>query len=71
MMCVPSRFAVLRDPADWLSVNSFKGNVTTKAILDRESPHVHHNQYTALFIATDNGKKFCTWRSYVILKLLL
>ncbi|XP_073706295.1 cadherin-13 [Garra rufa] len=49
------RFAVLRDPADWLIVNPFKGNVTTRAILDRESPHVHNNQYTALFLATDNG----------------
>uniref|UniRef100_A0A8C2BDI1 Cadherin-13 n=1 Tax=Cyprinus carpio TaxID=7962 RepID=A0A8C2BDI1_CYPCA len=49
------RFSVLRDPADWLIVNPFKGNVTTRAILDRESPHVHNNQYTALFMATDNG----------------
>lgn len=55
---MPLRFAVLRDPADWLIVNQFKGNVTTKAILDRESPHVHNNQYTALFMATDNGRAF-------------
>lgn len=55
---MPLRFAVLRDPADWLIVNPFKGNVTTRAILDRESPHVHNNQYTALFMATDNGRAF-------------
>ncbi|KAM7002877.1 cadherin-13 [Tautogolabrus adspersus] len=49
------RYAVLRDPAGWLSVNPVRGTVNTSASLDRESPHVHDNKYTAVFIATDNG----------------
>lgn len=50
------RFAVLRDPAGWLSVNPVKGTVNTTGTLDRESPHVHNNRYSAVFMATDNGK---------------
>ncbi|XP_074534517.1 cadherin-13 [Halichoeres trimaculatus] len=49
------RYAVLRDPAGWLSVNPVRGTVNTSASLDRESPYVHDNRYTAVFIATDNG----------------
>ncbi|XP_046907452.1 cadherin-13, partial [Hypomesus transpacificus] len=48
------RFAVLRDPAGWLSVNPVRGTVNTSASLDRESPFVHDNKYTAVFLATDN-----------------
>ncbi|KAJ7997723.1 hypothetical protein DPEC_G00215080 [Dallia pectoralis] len=51
----PWRFAVLRDPANWLSVNPVRGTVNTSANLDRESPYVHNNKYTAVFMATDNG----------------
>lgn len=50
------RYAVLRDPAGWLSVNPVRGTVNTSASLDRESPYVHDNKYTAVFIATDNGE---------------
>ena len=49
------RYAVLRDPAGWLSVNPVRGTVNTSSPLDRESPYVHDNKYTAVFIATDNG----------------
>ncbi|XP_068613294.1 cadherin-13-like [Brachionichthys hirsutus] len=49
------RYAVLRDPAGWLSVNPVRGTVNTSAPLDRESPYVRDNRYTAVFIATDNG----------------
>uniref|UniRef100_A0A8C7L5F0 Cadherin-13 n=1 Tax=Oncorhynchus kisutch TaxID=8019 RepID=A0A8C7L5F0_ONCKI len=51
------RFAVLRDPANWLSVNPVRGTVNTSANLDRESPYVHDNKYTAIFMATDNGSR--------------
>lgn len=50
------RYAVLRDPAGWLSVNPVRGTVNTSASLDRESPYVQDNKYTAVFIATDNGE---------------
>ncbi|XP_024137460.1 cadherin-13 [Oryzias melastigma] len=49
------RYAVLRDPAGWLGVNPVRGTVNTSASLDRESPYVHDNKYTALFVAVDNG----------------
>lgn len=50
------RFALLDDPAGWLTVNPVKGTVNTTAILDRESSFVHNNMYSAVFIAIDNGK---------------
>lgn len=56
LILLSHRYAVLRDPAGWLSVNPVRGTVNTSAPLDRESPYVHDNKYTALFIATDNGE---------------
>lgn len=53
------RYAVLQDPAGWLSVNPVRGTVNTSASLDRESPYVYDNKYTAVFIATDNGELHC------------
>uniref|UniRef100_A0A3B4CTH0 Cadherin-13 n=1 Tax=Pygocentrus nattereri TaxID=42514 RepID=A0A3B4CTH0_PYGNA len=63
------RFAVLRDPAGWLSVNPVRGMVNTTATLDRESPHVHNNHYSAVFMATDNGNPPATGTGTLIIKL--
>ncbi|XP_028306986.1 cadherin-13 [Gouania willdenowi] len=63
------RYAVLRDPAGWLSVNPVRGTVNTSAALDRESPYVHDNKYTALFIATDNGSPPATGTGTLIIYL--
>lgn len=63
------RYAVLRDPAGWLSVNPVKGTVNTSASLDRESPYVHDDKYTALFIATDNGNPPATGTGTLIISL--
>ncbi|KAL6478961.1 hypothetical protein MHYP_G00123940 [Metynnis hypsauchen] len=63
------RFAVLRDPAGWLSVNPVRGMVNTTATLDRESPHVHNNRYSAVFMATDNGNPPATGTGTLIIKL--
>lgn len=63
------RYAVLRDPAGWLSVNPVKGTVNTSSSLDRESPYVHDNKYTALFIATDNGTPPATGTGTLIIQL--
>ncbi|XP_075325478.1 cadherin-13 [Odontesthes bonariensis] len=63
------RYAVLRDPAGWLSVNPVRGTVNTSASLDRESPYVHDNKYTALFIATDNGTPPATGTGTLIIYL--
>ncbi|XP_029910110.1 cadherin-13 [Myripristis murdjan] len=63
------RYAILRDPAGWLSVNPVRGTVNTSAALDRESPYVHDNKYTAVFIATDNGSPPATGTGTLIIHL--
>ncbi|XP_040894291.1 cadherin-13 isoform X2 [Toxotes jaculatrix] len=63
------RYAVLRDPAGWLSVNPVRGTVNTSASLDRESPYVHDNKYTAVFIATDNGQPPATGTGTLVIHL--
>ncbi|CAB1429310.1 unnamed protein product [Pleuronectes platessa] len=63
------RYAVLRDPAGWLSVNPVRGTVNTSSSLDRESPHVHDNKYTAVFIAADNGNPPATGTGTLIIYL--
>ncbi|XP_054125443.1 cadherin-13 isoform X1 [Melozone crissalis] len=49
------RYSVYKDPAGWLEINPTNGTVGTTAVLDRESPFVHNNVYTALFLAIDSG----------------
>uniref|UniRef100_A0AAY4DY16 Cadherin-4 n=1 Tax=Denticeps clupeoides TaxID=299321 RepID=A0AAY4DY16_9TELE len=49
------RYAKLADPANWLTINATSGQITTTAILDRESVYVKNNIYEATFLATDNG----------------
>uniref|UniRef100_A0A671UW59 Cadherin-13 n=1 Tax=Sparus aurata TaxID=8175 RepID=A0A671UW59_SPAAU len=63
------RYAVLRDPAGWLSVNPVRGTVNTSSPLDRESPYVHDNKYTAVFIATDNGSPPATGTGTLVIYL--
>uniref|UniRef100_A0A3Q1INQ4 Cadherin-13 n=1 Tax=Anabas testudineus TaxID=64144 RepID=A0A3Q1INQ4_ANATE len=63
------RYAVLRDPAGWLSVNPVRGTVNTSASLDRESPYVHDNKYTAVFVATDNGNPPATGTGTLVIHL--
>ncbi|XP_039990111.1 cadherin-13 isoform X5 [Xiphias gladius] len=63
------RYAVLRDPAGWLSVNPVRGTVNTSAPLDRESPYVKDNKYKAIFIATDNGNPPATGTGTLLIHL--
>uniref|UniRef100_A0A674GLI2 Cadherin-13 n=1 Tax=Taeniopygia guttata TaxID=59729 RepID=A0A674GLI2_TAEGU len=49
------RYSVYKDPAGWLEINPTNGTIGTTAVLDRESPFVHNNVYTALFLAIDSG----------------
>ncbi|XP_068172386.1 cadherin-4 [Antennarius striatus] len=50
------RYSKLSDPANWLKINRTNGQITTMALLDRESMHVKDNVYEATFLAYDNGK---------------
>lgn len=63
------RYAVLRDPAGWLSVSPVTGTVNTSASLDRESPYVRDNKYTAVFIATDKGSPPATGTGSLVIHL--
>lgn len=52
----PSRYLLGNDPAQWLDVHPETGIITAKAPLDRESPFVQNNTYTAIVLAADDGK---------------
>lgn len=52
----PCRYSKLSDPANWLKINRTNGQITTMALLDRESIFVKNNVYEATFLAFDNGK---------------
>ncbi|XP_041080794.1 cadherin-4 isoform X1 [Polyodon spathula] len=49
------RYSKLSDPANWLNINATNGQITTTAVLDRESVYVKNNIYEATFLAADNG----------------
>ncbi|XP_042294224.1 cadherin-13 [Sceloporus undulatus] len=49
------RYSLDKDPADWLEINPTNGTIRTTGILDRESPFVFNNVYTAYFLAIDSG----------------
>ncbi|EHB07486.1 Cadherin-4 [Heterocephalus glaber] len=49
------RYSKLSDPANWLHINASNGQITTAAVLDRESLYIRNNVYEATFLAADNG----------------
>ncbi|KAM7423267.1 hypothetical protein PAMA_011017 [Pampus argenteus] len=49
------RYSKLSDPANWLKINRTNGQITTMALLDRESMYVKNNIYEATFLAFDNA----------------
>lgn len=50
------RYSKLSDPANWLHINTSNGQITTAAVLDRESLYTKNNVYEATFLAADNGE---------------
>uniref|UniRef100_A0AAY4EAA2 Cadherin-4 n=1 Tax=Denticeps clupeoides TaxID=299321 RepID=A0AAY4EAA2_9TELE len=54
------RYSKLSDPANWLQINTSNGEITTMAMLDRESVYVKNNIYEATFLAADDGKPSAT-----------
>ncbi|XP_053570971.1 cadherin-2 [Bombina bombina] len=49
------RYSKLSDPANWLKIDPVTGQITTIAVLDRESMYVKNNLYNATFLASDSG----------------
>nr|XP_031543822.1 cadherin-4 [Vicugna pacos] len=49
------RYSKLSDPANWLHINATNGQISTAAVLDRESLYIRNNVYEATFLAADNG----------------
>lgn len=49
------RYSKMYDPANWLEIDPVNGQISTIAILDRESPYVKNNLYNVTFMASDNG----------------
>lgn len=49
------RYSKLSDPGNWLKIDPMNGQITTIAVLDRESMYVKNNMYNATFLATDSG----------------
>lgn len=50
------RYSKMFDPARWLEIDPLSGQISTIAILDRESPYVKNNIYNVTFMASDNGE---------------
>lgn len=55
LTCSLLRYSKLSDPANWLHINTTNGQITTAAVLDRESLYIKNNVYEATFLAADNG----------------
>ncbi|CAO2593267.1 CDH2 [Lemmus lemmus] len=49
-----TKYTKLSDPANWLKIDPVNGQITTIAVLDRESPNIKNNIYNTTFLASDN-----------------
>ncbi|XP_033896256.3 B-cadherin-like isoform X1 [Acipenser ruthenus] len=56
------------DPAGWLEINN-SGLIKVKQPMDRESPFVKNNTYTALFLALDNASPPATGTGTLVVEL--
>lgn len=50
------RYSKIYDPANWLKIDPMNGEISTIAILDRESPYMKNNLYNVTFMASDDGE---------------
>ncbi|OCT60222.1 hypothetical protein XELAEV_18046239mg, partial [Xenopus laevis] len=64
------RYSKISDPANWLAINTTNGQVSTTAVLDRESPFVKDDLYQAKFLATDNGNPPASGTGTLLIQLI-
>uniref|UniRef100_A0A3P9PYM8 Cadherin-1 n=1 Tax=Poecilia reticulata TaxID=8081 RepID=A0A3P9PYM8_POERE len=62
-------YKVIKDPAKWLNVDEETGIITVKSQMDRESPLVTEEKYTALIGAYDDDQIPATGTGTLIIKL--
>ncbi|XP_037554093.1 cadherin-2 [Nematolebias whitei] len=48
-------YSKMYDPANWLKIDPMNGEISTIAVLDRESPYMKNNLYNVTFMASDDG----------------
>ncbi|KAK1163538.1 B-cadherin-like [Acipenser oxyrinchus oxyrinchus] len=57
------------DKAGWLEINNNTGVIKVKELMDRESPFVKNNTYTAMFLALDNASPPATGTGTLVVEL--
>ncbi|XP_045913417.1 cadherin-1 [Micropterus dolomieu] len=62
-------YRMIRDPAGWLKVAKDTGLITVKSTMDRESPFVKDDKYTALIGAYDNDEVPATGTGTLVIHL--
>ncbi|XP_043991476.1 B-cadherin-like isoform X1 [Gambusia affinis] len=62
-------YKVIKDPGGWLNVDKETGVITVKTQMDRESPLVTEEKYTALIGAYDDDQNPATGTGTLIIKL--
>ncbi|XP_070617836.1 B-cadherin-like [Erythrolamprus reginae] len=63
------RYSVRNDPAGWLKIDPETGQITSRALLDRESDFVKDNIYKATIVASDNANEPATGTGTLLLYL--
>ncbi|XP_044071046.1 LOW QUALITY PROTEIN: B-cadherin-like [Siniperca chuatsi] len=62
-------YRIIRDPAGWLNVDKGTGLIKVKSVMDRESPFVKDNKYTALIGAYDDDEVPATGTGTLMIQL--
>ncbi|MBN3277780.1 CADHK protein, partial [Polyodon spathula] len=62
-------YRIGNDPAGWMEISNNTGVIKVKQLMDRESPFVKNNTYTAMFLALDNANPPATGTGTLVVEL--